>query len=400
MEFEQITKRLEWLDDQERKSKASVSEIEKRLTGLETTVNVISKQIKTLTKEISDLGTAAARLNQFDQILSKQRTELNKSLEEIEKNAQRREREMTQQRQLELKELNTSLDSLRVESETESIKKQLKDQALEGRRLSLAVQDMQQKVEDALKLISEDLSISKEVDESNRQNLKRITDLQGEMTSVRKHSDEVREKTTLHGDSIRNLENRINELMESESGRKDAQTAFLSEQAMAQVERDRAWREWQTKYETFKKQAENMELQVTSLDDMIRAAKRSQDAYNELNQKLERRIAEITEMQRLAEDRSRQEWVAFKADEQKRWTSHSLSLEEAMRDMRKDLDKLEGHVTQLDDASQTLQDQMHQTSSTTEQQLQELMNVSHEWLTAYERIMGHSKVKTTKKAAK
>ena len=83
---------------------------------------------------------------------------------------------------------------------------------------------------------------------------------------------------------------------------------------------------------------------------MIRsAAKRSQDAYNDLNQKLERRIAEISEMQRLAEDRVRQEWVAFKADEQKRWTSHSLSLEEAMRDMRKDLDKLEGRVTQLND---------------------------------------------------
>ena len=92
-----------------------------------------------------------------------------------------------------------------------------------------------------------------------------------------------------------------------------------------------------------------MELQVAALDDTIRAAKRSQDAYNELNQKLERRIAEISEMQRLAEDRIRQEWVAFKADEQKRWTSHSLSQEEAMRDLRKDLDKLESRVTVLDE---------------------------------------------------
>jgi len=400
MDFEQITKRLEWLDDQERKSKASVSEVEKRLTALESSLNAISKQIKTLTKEFSDLGTAAARLNQFDQILSKQRTELNKSLEEIEKNAQRREREASQQRQLELKEINASINGLRSEFDPESTKKQLKDQGLEGKRLSLAVQDMQQKVEDALKQISEDLGVSKEIGENNRQNLKRITDLQAETTAIRKHTDEVREKTTLHSDNIRNLENRITELMESETSRKEAQTAFLSDQALAQVERDRAWKEWQTKYETFKKQAENMELQVTALDDMIRAAKRSQDAYNDLNQKLERRIAEISELQRLGEDRSRQEWVAFKADEQKRWTSHSLSLEEAMRDMRKDLDKLEGRVTQLDDSSQTLQDQMHQTASTTEQQLQELMNVSHEWLTAYERIMGHSKTKTAKKSAK
>ena len=400
MEFEQITKRLEWLDDQERKSKASVSEIGKSSTTLETTVNAISKQIKTLSKEVADLGPAVARLNQFDQILSKQRTELNKAFEEIEKNAQRREREAVQQHQVELKEVNASIDGLRSEIDFELIKKQLKDQTLEGKRLSLAVQDMQGKVEDALKQVEAGSNISKESEETNRQNLKRITDMQAEIINIRKRTDEAREKTTLHSDSIRNLENRINELLESEAGRKEAQTAFLNEQDLAQVERDRAWKDWQTKYETFKKQAENMELQVVALDDTIRAAKRSQDAYNELNQKLERRIAEISEMQRLAEDRVRQEWVAFKAEEQKRWTSHSLSLEEAMRDMRKDLDKLESRVTQLDDSSQTLQDQLHQTSSTTEQQLQELMNVSHEWLTAYERIMGHSKTKTTKKTAK
>ena len=400
MEFEQITKRLEWLDDQERKNKTSVSEIEKRLTALETTVNAISKQIKTLTKEVSDLGPAAARLNQFDQILSKQRAELNKAFEDIEKNAQRRDLEAAKQRQSELKEINTTIDELRAEADLDAFKKQLKDQFLENKRLSFAIQDMQPKIEEALKQIETGLNLSKESEEAHRQDLKRITDLQAEMTAVRKRADEAREKTTLHSDSIRNLENRINELFESEAGRKEAQTAFLDQQNLAQVDRDRAWKDWQTKYEIFKKQAENMELQVTALDDTIRAAKRSQEAYNELNQKLERRIAEISEMQRLAEDRVRQEWVAFKADEQKRWTSHSLSQEEAMRDLRKDLDKMEGRVTQLDDASQTLQDQLHQTTNTTEQQLQELMNISHEWLTTYERIMGHSKTKTTKKTAK
>ena len=388
MEFEQITKRLEWLDDQERKSKASVSEIEKSLASLETTVNAISKQLKALTKEVADLVPTAARLNQFDQILSKQRAELNKAFEDIEKNAQRRERETAKQHQLELKDINASIDELRAAMNFEPFKKQLKDQSLEDKRLSLAIQDMQPKIEEALKQAELGLNISKESEGTNRQNLKRITDIQAEMAAVRKHADDVREKTTVQSDSIRNLENRMTELMESEAGRKDAQAAFLDQQVLAQVERDHAWKDWQAKYEVFKKQAENMELQVAALDDTIRAAKRSQDAYNELNQKLERRIAEISEMQRLAEDRIRQEWVAFKADEQKRWTSHSLSQEEVMRDLRKDLDKIESNVTQLNDASQTLQDQLHQTSSTTEQQLQELMNVSHEWLTAYERNHG------------
>jgi hypothetical protein len=42
---------------------------------------------------------------------------------------------------------------------------------------------------------------------------------------------------------------------------------------------------------------------------------------------------------------------------------------------------------------------MQQTTGVTEQQLQELMNVAHQWLTSYERIMGHAK-KTARKSSR
>lgn len=96
-------------------------------------------------------------------------------------------------------------------------------------------------------------------------------------------------------------------------------------------------------------------------------------------------------MQRLTEDRLRQEWVSFKTDDQKRWTGYSLSSEESMRDIRKNVQKAEERLTELNEAAQVLQDQMHQTTDISEKQLQEMMNVVHEWMTSYQRIMGHGK---------
>jgi mevalonate kinase len=178
--------------------------------------------------------------------------------------------------------------------------------------------------------------------------------------------------------------------------RKQAQAAFLEQQAIAQIDRDRAWKEWKEKYGNFQKEAEGLDVQVQKLDEALRGAKKAQDAYVELNTKLERRINEVTEMQRLTEDRLRQEWISFKADDQKRWTGYSLSSEESFRDIRKEVGKYEERISILTGISQTLQDQMHQTTDTTEKQLQELMNVVHEWMTSYQRIMGHGK-KTAKK---
>jgi hypothetical protein len=58
----------------------------------------------------------------------------------------------------------------------------------------------------------------------------------------------------------------------------------------------------------------------------------AQEAFEEITQRFDRRINEITEMQRLTEDRFRQEWVSFKADDQKRWTNYSLVQEEQQRE--------------------------------------------------------------------
>jgi len=398
MEFEQIGKRLEWLDEQQRKNKTDLSDLGGRLTSIETSVNALMQQFKTVNQGLTELTPAVARMNQFDQMMTKQRTDLSKMIETMEKATIRREQEGIKLHHTELEELRKSITVIGRTVDPEDINKKLKDQTRESQRLNLAVQDIGTKVDAVAGKNEEILLAQKAMEEPRRQDAKRLADLQGELASVRKRADDAREKTTVHADTIRNLENRINELLETETSRQEAQAAFLAQQAMAQVERDRGWKDWQEKYELFKQQADNMEAQVAALDDSIRAAKRAQDAYNDLNQKLERRIAEVSEMQRLAEDRIRQEWVAFKAEEQKRWTSHSLSQEESMRDLRKDMDKLEQRSTSLDDVVQTMQDQLHQTTDTTEKQLQELMNLSNEWLTTYERIMGHGK--KTKKAAR
>ncbi|MFN2151799.1 MAG: hypothetical protein ACK2T5_09405 [Anaerolineales bacterium] len=389
MEFEQIVKRLEWLDEEHRKDKAALSSLEERIASFNNDSSTLSKQIKDLNKKISEVESIPARINQFDEIIAKQRSEMNKALEDLEKKHQRRERERIKRHQAELEEINKSLPKLDQSKDILELKKLIKQRADEDIKLNIAITEIKPKIDEATRK-SEDVATSnKLIEESRRQDIKRVADLQGEITAIRKRVDEFRQKTELQNDSVRNIENRFTELVISESDRKKAQAAFIEQQSLAQVDRDKAYKEWLEKVETFKQQTATLDSQTQALDETLRAAKRAQETYLELNQKLERRINEITEMQRLGEERLRQEWVTFKAEDQKRWTSYTLSSEEATRDIRKVVDKYEERITAIDDANQTIQDQLHQTTDATEQQLQELMNVFHQWLTAYERIMGH-----------
>lgn len=391
MEFEQIVKRLEFLDKQQRETKETLVSLKESLASFETTVNAVSKQIKTLSKQVADITPATKRVDQFETMVGKQRNELVKMIEDVDKSHTRSERDTAKQFQSDVNELTKALNQLRVSTDLTEIKKQLKERGNEIQRALANIADFKTVVEDT-KRSNEDAKLSiKAADEARKNDLKRIADLQGELTALRKRIDENREKSTIQGDTIRNIEGRITELLASELERKQAQGVFLDQQRIAQVDRERAWKDWQDKFISFQKEAETLDQQIQRLDETLRNAKKAQDTYMELNSKLERRINEVTEMQRLAEERLRQEWISFKADDQKRWTGYSLSSEESFRDIRKEVSKYEGSITTLNEVSQVMQDQLHQTTDASEKQLQELMNVVHEWMTSYQRIMGHGK---------
>jgi chromosome segregation ATPase len=396
MEFEQIVKRLEFLDKQQRETKETLASLKETLASFETTVNAVSKQIKSLSKQVTDITPASKRVDQFETILSKQRADLIKLIEENEKTRIREDKETAKRVQSEITELNKATIQLKNSFNPAEFKKAIKERADETQRALNNIADLKLSV-DETRRSNEDVRHTILANEEARKNdLKRIADLQGELTALRKRIDENREKSTIQGDTIRNIETRITDLLASELERKQAQAAFLDQQRVAQIDRERSWKDWQEKFSSFQKEAESLDVQIQKLDETLRNAKKAQDTYLDLNTKLERRINEVTEMQRLAEERLRQEWISFKADDQKRWTGYSLSSEESFRDIRKEVQKYETSITTISEVTQVLQDQLHQTTDASEKQLQEMVNVVHEWMTSYQRIMGHGK-KTTKK---
>ena len=391
MEFEQIIKRIDWLEKQQRKTSESASAVEERLTSIERDIAALTKHAKSLEKSLAEIAATASRLNQFDDIFANQRKDMNAALESVEKKAQKREAETAKRHQAEIEKFQHPIEELRKAFDVSDIRKALKVKDAEEIRISQAMTDIKVRAEEIAATHEQLERGQKSIEEARRTDIKRIADLQGDLAALRKRLDETRDKMHLNTDSLKIVENRMTDLLASESDRKQAQAVFIEQQSLAQIERERAWKDWNLRVDEFKKQAGALDAQIQAAEETSRAAKRAENSYLELNQKLERRINEVTEIQRLADERARQEWVAFKAEDQKRWTSYSLSQDESIRDLRAAVQTAVAHVDTLDEPLQTVQDQLHQTTDATERQMQELMNWAHEWLTSTERIMGHGK---------
>jgi len=388
MEFEQIIKRLDWLDEEHRKDKSTIEVLIQRASNLEGDLKAANKKIKELTTQMSRLSTTAARIEQYDTALTQQRTDIVKYIDDLDKKRQDQQPEIDKRYQIQFDGINKSVADLRKTKDgIAEIKRELKARTVEETRLSRLNADWEMRMQAMVKTVEDVQRAQNAAEEPRRQDSKRLSDLQGELSAARKRLDESREKNDLFTDSIRRIETRLNEILVNEAERRQAQTNFIETQARSQVERDHTWKEWEERLNSLRKQSETMDRNIQDWEVAQRTFKRTQETYEEIVQKFERRINEITEMQRLAEDRFRQEWVTFKADDQKRWTSLTLSQDETHKDTRNGLVKIEGRLTALEDLTQTQQDVLQQTKDANEQLFQGMLAQIHELLSAYERIM-------------
>lgn len=388
MESDQILKRFEWIDEQHRKDKDALEALAEKLAYAEGQIKIAHKKIKELNNELSQYSNIPARIDQFNDSLSRQRLDILKYVDEMDNKDVDKLPEAEKRIQNQLDLLNKSLVELRKFKEPiAEIKREIKINADEEVRLNKQIYEWEKRLKEVTETVEEVRLFQKAAEGPRLQDSKRLAELQGAVNAARKRMEEVRAKNDLFPDSIRRIETRLNEILASETERRQSQVSFLETQARLQIDRDRALKEMEEHLTNMRNQTGSMDRQLQEWDVIQRAAKRAQETYEEIVQKFERRINEITEMQRLAEDRFRQEWVTFKADEQKRWTSYTLTQDEIHKDIQSRGGKIEDRMTMLEDLVQTQQDVLQQTKEANEQLFQGMLAQIHELLSAYERIM-------------
>lgn len=391
MDLDQLQKRLEWLEEERRKDKMALATMEERLANLEGGTAGLPQQIKELDSNVARITAVLSRLDQIESNILQVRVESNRNLEGSEKARVEHDREVEKAYRLDLEVINKSIAEVRRNLESiAELRKNIQARTEEDFRLSRLIEETEQKIVVYQRSDDEFRRTIRLLDEANKQESKRMADLQAEVAALRKRQDEQRGKVDVSSESLRKVEMRLSEFQAAESERRQSQAAFFEKQNLWQFERDRAWKEMQSKFEDSSRLAATLEVQIQSLDATQRAVKRSQEGFEEITTRFDRRVNEISEMQRLVEDRFRQEWVSFKADAQKRWTNYSLSQEEQQREMGRTNEKNNERLVLMEDLTQELRDQLHLVIEDTEKRLQGLVTVAHQWIDEYERVFGRS----------
>jgi DNA repair exonuclease SbcCD ATPase subunit len=377
---EQIEKRLTWIDEQRRKNSDFVVGLKEQLTNALHLIENQEKQIKELTSEVARLSAQTSRIKQFDDDLIKQREDFSRHLAELIEGQSERDRRHESIRVIEHKEISRSISELRIEIEAlEEIKSSLEVRRQEEIRIYSQIDEIEKTIE-RIGSIDEDTKRSLSmIDEARKMDSKRVADLQVETTDLRKRVDTLRGTLDAVEDRSKKFVTNFTELASNEVERNESQKLWIEKQELRLVGFEKDWKTWNTAFAEFQKKAEQVDEKMLKYDENYRAMRRARSDLDKMVDKLERRISEIGEIQRIAEDRLKSDWSAYLADDQKRWNTFKLNYDEQWREHERIHDKIQN---ELREHYENISDTTHSLSKLAEKsqaRVMDLLTLVQDW---------------------
>jgi len=377
--LDRLEKKVQWLDDERRKDKSDLASLQNQIKSLMSENTSLRQSLKESDERISDLAIKLSSFEKYDARIERVQTDLAKKIKESEENSDSISAEQNKRFKFELENINKAITNLVPLSDSiTDVQTELKSHQVEFTRLTRAIEEVKDKVTSVGRFDEDYKRSLRLIEESTRQDAKRISDLQGEVIAQRKRLEENRSRMDLIGDNFRPLENRINELHNLDKERREAQSAFFDRINLQLIERDKVFKDWNERFIKIENINTDLDSQMATLDNTNKVVNKSVAALDDVSQRFDRRINEISEINRLNDERFRQEWTSFKVDDQKRWTNYVLGQEEQHREINREIEKLQPQIDELGTSIQVVQDSLEQISQESVKRFQSILRTYQE----------------------
>lgn len=381
MDNEQIEKKLEWLDQERQREAEELQRVKTQISDLNNSTVSLSKRLEDLSTEISRLAATASRIAQFDETLSNHRSEVSRQLEEAETRRTKKENQLEALRASDQKKVAKTLDEIKRElTKIDELHHEIKQRQAEDVRLNRELRELSESLSSSESEINDHNLRMVSLEEATAKDAKRLNETQVEYTNLMRKAEDLRNSMDGVEDRARKNEVMLSELKASDKERSNQLDVWMEEQRMRLVDFDKGWSDWSKRFDAFEAKAREIEEKIQDYDQTHRTVKQMQDELEGLLERLERRITEVSEMQRLSEERMKQDWAGFEADETKKWSTFKLSNEERWKEHQRVHEKLYETLSELEQLKTEIRVDLDELMEREMRKVNEILSLTREWL--------------------
>ncbi len=389
MDLQQLEKLVQYLDEERRKDRALVVQMQERVEALSREVEARSRYASSFESSINELKVQLTRAAGWTSVTEQMRAEFNLVIERVEDQRTKAERELVRTRQIEIESIVRQLNEVKREIKPyPRLFDEIESRKVEDGRLADLINRVQLQVMEMDRRFDPPATQIAFLEEQRRQDTKRIAAVEQEIPDVKKKIDQFPPKLLLLDEAIRRKQTEIEEA----SKLLESQSQLIENQRVADIRRERQFAEYAETIEKLKVRADEIAQQVIGFVQLREEIKRELAVLPDFQERLEVRVNELFEIQRDAEDRLKRTMESFRDVIEKEWKTFSALQDEKWhpRDVR--IAEYEPRIADLEEEMPKLQPQITPLYDIIEAFSKAYANAGREWIAEANQMLDRAKV--------
>ena len=384
MELAEISQRLSFWDAERRKDKELLATLLERLETQTGKLEAQSRQIQELEGLLASNRAELAKFAQVDRAMEQLRQELTLLMENNEEKRDKAYRELSRLREVEQENINRYIAEMRAELKPlPRYDEEIQSLQTEAGRLNGSITTLQHRLAELDKRSEDRVQSVVYLEEQRRQDTRRIAQLEAETTSTHKNVDDLGDKLSLLQQAIQTKNKEIDraaELLEE-------QAHIIENQRVSAFRTERQVAEWAKLVKEIKEEAANMATQLVRLQEQHDAVRRALADLEPFRERIERRQGEISEMQRLGQDRQKRVMEEWQAEREKERKHFQVANDERWRDNARRAEKRDARLNATEEYLGALAVQVGALWDVQEAWAQSIMIGPREWLATWDGLV-------------
>ena len=339
MDLTEAMQRLKWLDEERRKDRTLIASLQEQVQLQAQQVAQREAQTQELQTSLAGVRATLNRVTEFEEMISQFKAELVYQMAEREERRRREQAESERLRRIEYEALTEHIHRLARDLQVlPRYDEELHARRAEGQRLSEGFQRVTEQVSALDKRYGERVQTVTYLEEQRRADNRRIIELETDTTELWKKLEALTEKFPPLEERIQKQEPRIEAAMQETKKYEGP----IEDLRISDFQREQKMKQYLDQGEAVAKELERVRTQTQGFIDQQQQVKRSLRSLDVFQARLEKRQNEITEMQRLADERTGrqwQEWKEARAQQQKKRDTLTGELRRRQEALNDDLQK-------------------------------------------------------------
>ena len=325
MDNTQLAQMVTWLDEQHRRDREELTQLQQRVEAQTSTLQEQSRRIKTLESQLSAARMQLSRFDQIEEAMQNMRNELTIMVSSQSDEVARTRRELEQSRMTDREALSRAIAELRKElGRITSLEEEQKIRKTEVQRLSELTIALRHDFNNLNKDIDERTrGLPYLVEQRNHDN-RRIAQLQQENIELFKRLDAAASKLQALEYKLQKMSGMITPIPETVEDLKRTQAQFIESLKLADADRQRQMVEWQESLDTQFALIEDQRKRFNEMMGLKDEINRTLLEIDKFRETILREQEQVAALQRLAEERMKKEMETFLADNEKLWKKQLL----------------------------------------------------------------------------